>query len=133
MTENSVVRSITIRVSEREVKIENEIGIDDMEETIQGMMLEAEQQVLGMGIKVIDDRIAEQLPSGWQNVGTEERWLVSSLGALKYRRRVYLDENKQRRKPLDELLGVERYGRVSERVQETGIITGVYGYIPLGS
>ena len=45
------------------------LSIDDMEETIQGMMLEAGQQVLGMGIKVIDDRIAEQLPSGWQNVG----------------------------------------------------------------
>jgi len=120
MTENSVVISITIRVSEREVKIENEIGIGEMEESIQGIMLEAGQQALGMGIKAIDDRIAEKLPKGWQNVGTEERWIVSSIGALRYRRRVYLDENKQRRKPLDELLGVERYGRVSERVQEMG-------------
>ena len=77
MTENSVAISITIRVSEREVKIENEIGIGDMEETIQGIMLEAGQQAFGMGIKAIDDRIAEKLPSGWQNVGTEERWIVS--------------------------------------------------------
>jgi hypothetical protein len=120
MTENTVAISITIKVSEREVKIENEIGIGDMEESIQGMMLEAGQQALGMGIKAIDDRIAEKLPRGWQNVGTEERWIVSSIGALRYRRRVYLDENKQRRKPLDELLRVERYGRVSERVQEMG-------------
>lgn len=120
MTENSVAISITIRVSEREVKIENEIRIGDMEESIQGMMLDAGQQALGMGIKAIDDQIAEQLPSGWQNVGTEERWIVSSIGALRYRRRVYLDENKQRRKPLDEILRVERYGRVSERVQEMG-------------
>jgi hypothetical protein len=29
-------------------------------------MLEAGQQALGMGIKAIDDRIAEKLPSGWQ-------------------------------------------------------------------
>jgi hypothetical protein len=120
MTENSVTISITIRVSEREVRIENEIGIGDMEETIQGIMLEAGQQAFGMGIKAIDDRIAEKLPRGWQNVGTEERWIVSSIGALRYRRRVYLDENKQRRKPLDEILRVERYGRVSERVQEMG-------------
>ena len=120
MTENSVVLSITIRVSEREVKIENEIEIGDMEESIQGIMLEAGQQALGMGIKAIDDRIAEKLPRGWQNVGTEERWIVSSIGALRYRRRVYLDEDKQRRKPLDEILRVERYGRVSERVQEMG-------------
>jgi hypothetical protein len=107
-------------VSEREVKIENEIGIGDLEETIQGLMLEDGQQVFGMGIKAIDDRIAEKLLRGWQNVGTEERWIVSSIGALRYRRRVYLDENKQRRKPLDEILRVERYGRVSERVQEMG-------------
>jgi Uncharacterised protein family (UPF0236) len=120
MTENSVAISITIRVSEREVKIENEIRIGDLEETIQGMMLVAGQQAFGMGIKAIDDRIAEKLPSGWQNVGTEERWIVSSIGALRYRRRVYLDENKQRRKPLDEILRVERYGRVSARVQEMG-------------
>ena len=120
MTEKSVVISITIRVSEREVKIENEIGIGDMEEGIQVIMLEAGQQALGMGIKAIDDRIAEKIPRGWQNVGTEERWIVSSIGALRYRRRVYLDENKQRRKPLDEILRVERYGRVSERVQEMG-------------
>ena len=39
MTEDSVVISITIRVSEREVKIENEVGIGDMEESIQGIML----------------------------------------------------------------------------------------------
>jgi hypothetical protein len=83
-------------------------------------MLEAGQQAFGMGIKAIDDRIAEKLPRGWQNVRTEERWIVSSIGALRYRRRVYLDENKQRRKPLDEILQVERYGRVSERVQEMG-------------
>jgi hypothetical protein len=37
-----------------------------------------------MGIKAIDDRIAEELPRGWQNVGTEERWVVSSIGALRY-------------------------------------------------
>jgi hypothetical protein len=107
-------------VSEREVKIENEIGIGDIEEALQGIMLEAGQQAFGMGIKAIDDRIAENLPRGWQNVGTEERWIVSSIGALRYRRRVYLDEDKQRRKPLDEILRVERYGRVSERVQEMG-------------
>jgi hypothetical protein len=43
MTENSVVISITIRLSEREVKIENEIKIGDMEESIQEIMLEAGQ------------------------------------------------------------------------------------------
>lgn len=120
MTDEAVVISITIRVSEMEIKIEKEVKIEDMEETIQRMMLEAGQQTFGMGIKVMDERIAEKIPKGWQNVGTEERWLVSSVGALRYKRRVYLDENKKRRKPLDEKIGIKRYGRMSERVEEMG-------------
>jgi len=120
MTEESVVISITIRVSEREIRIEKETKIEEMEETVQGIMLEAGQQTFGMGIKEIDERIAEKVPKGWQNVGTEERWIVSSIGALRYKRRVYLDENRQRRKPLDEILGIKRYGRMSERVHKIG-------------
>ena len=120
MTENSVVFSIAIKVGERELKFEKEAKIQEMEETIQGIILEAGQQTFRMGIKECDDRIAKQIPQGWQNVGTEARWLISSIGTLRYRRRVYLDEKKHRRKPLDELLRVGRYGRMSERVEEMG-------------
>jgi hypothetical protein len=120
MTEKSVPISITIRVSEQELKIEKEIRMEEIEGTIQGIVLEAGARMFGMGIKEIDDRIAAKVPSGWQNVGTEERWIVSSIGPLRYRRRIYLDEKRQRRKPLDEILGIERYGRVSERIQEMG-------------
>ena len=120
MTENSVAISITIRVAERTRKIEEEVAVEELEEGIQRLMIEAGQQTLGMGIREIDDRMVGEIPKGWQNVGTEERWLVSSVGALRYKRRVYLDEGRKRRKPVDEMLGVERYGRVSERVQEMG-------------
>jgi len=98
MTDESVTISITIRVSEREIKIKKETKIEDMEETIQGILLEAGQQTFGMGIKVMDERMAEKVPKGWQNVGTEERWLVSSIGTLRYKRRVYLDEKKASKK-----------------------------------
>ena len=120
MTDGTVLISITIRVSERELIFEKEAKIKDMEETIQGILLEAGQKAFGMGIKECDDRIAEKVPQEWQNVGTEERWLVSSMGTLRYKRRVYLDEKRQRRKPVDEVLGIERYRRMSERVQEMG-------------
>jgi hypothetical protein len=92
MTDESVQISITIRVSEREIKFEKGTKIEEMEETIQGILLEAGQLTFGMVIKEIDDRIAETVSKGWQNVGTEERWLVSSIGTLRYKRRVYLDE-----------------------------------------
>jgi hypothetical protein len=120
MTDESITISITIRVSEREIVFEKEIRIEEMEEAIQGILLEAGQLTFGMGIKECDDRIAKEMPKGWQNVGTEERWLVSSIGTLRYKRRVYLDEKKHRRKPLDELLRIDRYVRMSERVQEIG-------------
>ena len=120
MTDEAVQISITIRIAKREQKIERKIRIEDLEETIQGIAIETGQEALGMGIKELDDRIAERPPEGWQNVGTEERWLVSSIGAMRYKRRIYLDEKHRRRKPVDELLGIEKYGRMSGRVQEMG-------------
>jgi len=120
MTENTVDISITIRVSERETKIERKAKIEELEEAVQGISLETGQQLMGMGIRAIDEGFARRMPKCWRNVGTEERWLVSSVGAMRYKRRVYVDETKRRRKPVDEILGIERYGRVSERVQEMG-------------
>ncbi len=120
MTDEAVEISITISIAKREVRIERKIRMEDLEETIQGIVIETGQEALGMGIKELDDRIAKKIPKDWQNVGTEERWMVSSLGAMKYKRRVYLDEKRKRRKPVDELLGIEKYGRMSGRVQEMG-------------
>jgi hypothetical protein len=120
MTDEAVEISITIRVAKREQKIERKISIEELEETIQGIAIETGQEALGMGIREFDDRIAEKMSKYWQNVGTEERWLVSCLGAMRYKRRIYLDEKGKRRKPVDELLGIEKYGRMSGRVQEMG-------------
>ena len=100
MTEEAVQISITIKIAKREQRIERNINLEELEETIQGIAIETGQEALGMGIKELDDRIAERIPSGWQNVGTEERWLVSSIGALRYKRRIYLDEKRERRKPV---------------------------------
>lgn len=120
MTDRAVQISITIRVAERERKLEGKIKPEAIEEAIQRMALTTGQESLEMGIQELDKQIAKQLPKGWRNVGTEERWLVSSLGTLKYKRRIYLDEKHRRRKPVDELLGIEKYGRMSGRVQEMG-------------
>jgi len=129
MTDEAVQISITIRVAKREQRIERKMSIKELEETIQGIAIETGQEALEMGIKELDDRIAKRIPKGWQNVGTEERWLVSSIGALRYKRLIYLDEQHLRRKPVDELLGIEKYGRMSGRVQEMGAslaCTGTY-------
>jgi hypothetical protein len=120
MTENSVPISITIKVSEREIHYEKEIEITEMEEGVGRLVTELGQEVIRAGIQEMDDRIAKNVPGEWRNVGTEERWVVSGIGAFGYRRRIYLDENKRRRKPVDELLGIAHYGRTSGRVEEMG-------------
>ncbi len=120
MTEDSVPISITIRVAERTMRIEERIKYEELEERIQGLMVRIGQSALGMGIEEIDDQLVESVPQGWRNVGTEARWLVSSVGEVRYKRRVYLDEGRQRRKPIDELLGIGQHERMSGRVQEMG-------------
>jgi hypothetical protein len=120
MTEDSVHISITIKVEEAVHEFEKEVSITRLEESVQAITLELSQQVLKGAVEVIDAQIAANVPAGWRNVGTEERWMVSSLGAIRYKRRVYLDEQRKRRKPVDELLGLERYERMSIRVKEMG-------------
>jgi len=120
MTDNAVQISITVRVAKSEKIIEETVRMDNMEESLQRVSLAVGQESMAMSVKEIDNRISKQVPKGWRNVGTEERWLVSSLGAMRYKRRVYLDEKKQRRRPMDEMLGIKSYDRTSGRVQEMG-------------
>lgn len=120
MTDKAVQISITIRVAEREVKIERKMEEEELEEKAQEIGIEAGLQTLEMELEEVDDRLAENIPEGWHNVGTEERWVTSSVGELRYKRRIYVDEQKRRRKPIDELLGLEEKGRMSRRVREMG-------------
>ena len=120
MTDKAVEFSITIKMAEREMEFVGEIEAEHIEEGIQRISLATGMEAMKMSLQALDQRIAKQVPKDWQNVGTEERWLVSSIGAMRYKRRIYLDEKGKRRKPVDELLGIEKYGRMSGRVQEMG-------------
>ncbi len=120
MTDKAVQISITIKVAECEKKIEETIKPEMLEETLQGLAIAVGQAGMAMSIGEIDRQIAKQVPAGWQNIGTEERWLLSSLGAMRYKRRIYKDEKNKRRKPVDEILGIEKYSRMSGKVQEMG-------------
>jgi len=120
MTEKPVSISITIKVAEREIFLERQLAISEIEESAQRLVTEIGQQVMKAGIEAVDERVKKQVPAGWRNVGTEARWITSSVGEIQYRRQIYLDENNRRRKPVDEILGIGRYGRISQRVKEMG-------------
>ena len=70
----------------------------------------AQDQIVAM-LEAIDDILRAYVPKSWKNVGREKRSLVTEQGYISYQRRVYLDENGKRRKPLDELLGLQPYQR----------------------
>jgi hypothetical protein len=120
MTDESVGISITIKMEEMVMEIQEKVPMAAVEETVQRLSLGVGQQVLQGVIHVLDDRLAQSVPSEWRNVGTETRWMVSSLGAVRYKRRVYQDEQQRRRKPIDDLFDLPRYGRMSGRVKEMG-------------
>jgi hypothetical protein len=120
MTENSVPVSIIINVGNEEIQYRKEVVVSELEEFVQGIAAEIGQQVFKASIRELDNRMEAVVPKTWRNAGTEERWMISSVGQVRYKRRVYVDEHRHRRKPVDELLGMKRYDRVSVRVQEMG-------------
>ncbi len=120
MTDDAVNISITIKVEDAVMEIQKKVPVDAVEESIHSMATGLGQQVLQGVIQVLDDRMARNVPCEWRNVGTETRWMMSSLGAVRYKRRVYQDGQRRRRKPVDDLFGMQPYGRMSGRVQEMG-------------
>jgi len=120
MTDEAVPLSIHIKVADVTMEMEEQIQREEVETCIRRLICGIGQQLLHGVIQVLDDQLAQEVPAGWRNVGTEARWLVSSLGTIRYRRRIYVDEQDQRRKPVDELFGLQRYGRLSGRVKEIG-------------
>lgn len=129
MTDEAVHISITITVAGVTKEIQENVHVTSIEESVHTLGLAVGQAIFHGVIGELDNRIAKNKPTEWRNMGTEKRWVVSSLGAMQYKRRVYLDEKGKRIKPVDEWLGLRRYGRMSGRVQEMGaslVSSGTY-------
>jgi len=120
MTDKPVELSITVKVYGEVIEYRRELSIGELETGISQVVQEMGTRVLVAGLKGLDQELRKKVPVGWRNVGTEERSIMSTIGRVHYRRRIYKDENGVRRKPVDEVLGVERYDRESERVRQMG-------------
>ena len=92
------------------------------DETIDLIYQEMGNSLLHAGNEELDRRINQTVPKNWQNVGTERRGVLSSVGMIRYQRRIYVDEKGRRRKPVDDVLGVGHYGRDSLYVREMGAV-----------
>ena len=120
MTDKPVEISITVKIYGEEIEYRRELSVGELETGISQVVQEIGTEALVAGLKGLDQEIRKEVPAEWQNVGTEKRSILSSVGRIHYRRRIYKDENGVRRKPVDEVLRVERYDRESERVRQMG-------------
>ncbi|MFZ5535573.1 MAG: UPF0236 family transposase-like protein, partial [Patescibacteria group bacterium] len=102
--------------------IEKNIATDDIEQEMSTMTQQLNGELLAMILEALDDKIREEVPRSWQNIGREKRCIVLEQGYVTYSRRVYKDEKGQRHKPLDDILQIRPYARNSVRVQEMGSV-----------
>jgi len=68
-----------------------------------------------------DHALRTMLPRSWRLIGARERTVVSTVGALRIRRRLYRDPTGQARLPLDEELGLAPRVRVTPHFQEVAV------------
>ena len=69
-------------------------------------------------IENYDDQIREEEAKGLKVLGREARVVEMECGEVAIKRRVYQRKDGRRWKPVDELLGLEKYQRRDEKVME---------------
>jgi len=68
-----------------------------------------------------DEVVAKSLPRRWRVVGFRTRNLLSTVGPLRLKRRLYRDHKGRARLPLDEELGIAPQVRATARLQEVAV------------
>lgn len=122
MTASTVKVIIAAEIAERKVEIGSlELNIDErLDESINQGMQTAGKTLYGELLQAVDDGIREKVPETWENTGREKRQMTTCMGTVQFKRRVYQDEAGKRRKPLDEIVGLEKYSRYSLSVMQKG-------------
>ena len=122
MTASTVKLIITAEVTGQRVELgQLEIQISEkLDESIYQGMQDMGRVLYGAILEGVDDGIREMAPEGWQNMGREKRTVMTCVGSVTYKRRIYKDQQGKRRKPVDEVLGIIPYGRYSLGVQQKG-------------
>jgi hypothetical protein len=122
MTVRPVKIIIAAEIEDRKVELGSvELEIDEkLDESIYRGMLTAGKVLYGELLQAVDDGIQEDVPETWENKGREKRQMISCLGTVQFKRRVYQDESGKRRKPLDKIIGVDKYSRYSVSVMQKG-------------
>jgi hypothetical protein len=97
---------ITAEVAGRKISLEAfEVTLDErMDESIYQGMQRCGHQLQKEMLEVVDEHLQQTEAYNWENKGRKGRQLVTCNGWVKYKRRVYKDEEGNWRRPLDEML-----------------------------
>lgn len=120
MTEKTVRISITTEINGKSANREIKAEAGSLDGELIKIMYEMIRETMRGGLEAIDDQIREGEASGWKNLGREKRRVITAVGEVEIKRRVYRDGAGKRRKPLDETVGLERYQRETNVVRMMG-------------
>ena len=120
MTENAVNIIITTEINGKAVKREITAEAATLDGEMIKVLIQMLREALARGLETIDDHIRESGAKGWKNLGREKHRVITAVGEVEIRRRVYRDGAGKRRKPLDEMMGLDRYQRETNVVRMMG-------------
>ena len=124
MTEQAVKISIIIKIGKREKEITKSVRAEELEAEIRSEVQKMGKLIMEESLQELDERLWEGVKAKWKNLGREGRWWLTSVGKVEVKRRVYRDEEEERRKPLDELVGIRKHERSSDIVRGMGAYLG---------
>jgi hypothetical protein len=120
MTEKTVNISITTEINNKAIKREISAEAASLDGEMIRLMFELIREAIARGLEAIDDQIREREAKGWKNLGREKHHVITAVGEVEIKRRVYRDGAGKRRKPLDEMMGLDRYQRETNVVRMMG-------------
>ena len=120
MTEKTVNISITTEINGKAIKREISAEAACLDGEMIKLMVEMIREAITGGLEAIDDQIREREAKGWKNLGREKHRVITAVGEVEIKRRVYRDGAGKRRKPLDEMMGLDRYQRETNVVRMLG-------------
>ena len=120
MTEKTVTISITTEVNGKAHNQEISVGSAGLDGELIKIMAELMRTIITEGLEAIDDQIREREAKDWKNLGREKHRVLTAMGEVEIKRRVYRDGAGKRRKPLDEQMGLGRYQRETNVVRMMG-------------
>ena len=111
---------IAAEVAGRKIDLEAfEVTLDErMDESIYQGLQRCGQKLQKKMLEVVDERLQQTEARDWENKGRKDRQIVTCNGWVKYKRRVYKDEEGNWRRPLDEMLELKSKEHYTLSVKE---------------